>query len=90
MLFKDDKTARLDAETIRKGVGWYRWTHDLVEVTGKDALEVLNNIFVSNIGKVAAGRTKYTAMLNEDGEIIDDVIVMHMSDTGCQPFTDRA
>ena len=49
MLFKDDKTARLDAETIRKGVGWYRWTHDLVEVTGKDALEVLNNIFVSNI-----------------------------------------
>lgn len=80
MLFKDDKTARLDAETIRKGVGWYRWTHDLVEVTGKDALEVLNNIFVSNIGKVAAGRTKYTAMLNEDGEIIDDVIVMHMSE----------
>lgn len=80
MLFREDKTARLDAETIRRSVGWYRWTHDLVEVTGKDALEVLEKIFVSRISKVDTGRTKYTVMLNEDGEIIDDVIVMHMRD----------
>lgn len=80
MLFKDDKTARLDAETIRKSVGWYRWTHDLVEVTGSDAAEVLNWIYVSNIGKVPAGKTKYTTMLNEDGDIIDDVIIMRMTD----------
>ena len=45
MLFREDKTARLDAETIRRSVGWYRWTHDLVEITGKDALEVLNLIY---------------------------------------------
>ena len=80
MLFREDKLARLDAETIRKSVGWYRWTHDLVEVTGADALEVLEKIYVSSIAKVLPGRTKYTAMLNENGEIIDDVIVMHMSD----------
>jgi glycine cleavage system aminomethyltransferase T len=80
MLFKEDKTARLDAETIRRSVGWYRWTHDLVEITGKDALEVLEKIYVSRIAKVGTGRTKYTVMLNEDGEIIDDVIVMHMKD----------
>ena len=80
MLFKNDETARLDAVTIRENVGWYRWTHDLVEVTGNDALEVLEKIYVSNISKVAAGRTKYTTMLNDDGEIIDDVIVMHMSE----------
>lgn len=41
MLFREDKVARDDAEAIRKGVGFYRWTHDLVEITGKDALEVL-------------------------------------------------
>ena len=80
MLFREDKTARLDAETIRKSVGWYRWTHDLVEITGRDALEVLDFIYVSSISKVPAGKTKYTAMLNEAGEIIDDVIVMHMGD----------
>ena len=41
MLFKEDTVARADAMAIRKGVGFYRWTHDLVEVTGKDALDVL-------------------------------------------------
>ena len=80
MLFKEDKLARLDAETIRKSVGWYRWTHDLVEVTGADALEILEKIYVSSIGKVLPGKTKYTAMLDEKGEIIDDVIVMHMDE----------
>ena len=80
MLFREDKTARLDAETIRKSVGWYRWTHDLVEITGKDALEVLDLIYVSDMTKVPAGKTKYTCMLDEAGEIIDDVIVMHMSE----------
>lgn len=44
MLFKEDTVARADAMAIRKGVGFYRWTHDLVEVTGKDALEVLQNL----------------------------------------------
>lgn len=80
MLFKDDKRARLDAETIRKSVGWYRWTHDLVEVKGADALEALELIYVNNISKATPGRTKYTTMLNEKGEIIDDVIVMHMDE----------
>ncbi|MBQ1459573.1 MAG: aminomethyltransferase family protein [Oscillospiraceae bacterium] len=80
MLFKEDKLARLDAETIRRSVGWYRWTHDLVEITGAGALEILEKIYVSNISKVLPGKTKYTAMLDEKGEIIDDVIVMHMDE----------
>ena len=80
MLFREDKVARADAEAIRKGVGFYRWTHDLVEITGKDALEVLQKIYISDISKVAVGRSKYTASLDENGEIIDDVIVMHMAD----------
>ena len=80
MLFREDSTARLDAETIRKSVGWYRWTHDLVEVTGADALAALDRIYVSDMSKVPAGKTKYTCMLDDKGEIIDDVIVMHMAD----------
>ena len=69
MLFKEDKVARADAEAIRRGVGFYRWTHDLVEITGKDALEVLQKIYISDISKVAVGRSKYTASLDENGEI---------------------
>ena len=70
MLFREDQVARADAEAIRKGVGFYRWTHDLVEITGKDALEVLQKIYISDISKVAVGRSKYTASLDENGEII--------------------
>ena len=76
MLFREDNVARADADAIRKGVGFYRWTHDIVEITGKDALEVLQKIYISNISKVAVGRSKYTASLDENGEIIDDVIVV--------------
>ena len=43
MLFREDNVARADADAIRKGVGFYRWTHDIVEITGKDALEVLQS-----------------------------------------------
>ena len=41
MLFKEDTVARADAMAIRKGVGFYRWTHDLVEITGADAKTAL-------------------------------------------------
>ncbi len=51
MLFKEDKVARADAEAIRRGVGFYRWTHDLVEITGKNALEVLQKIYISDISR---------------------------------------
>ena len=51
MLFKEDKVARADAEAIRKGVGFYRWTHDLVEITGENALEVLQKIYISDISR---------------------------------------
>lgn len=54
MLFREDNVARADADAIRKGVGFYRWTHDIVEITGKDALEVLQKIYISNISKVAS------------------------------------
>ena len=67
MLFREDNVARADADAIRKGVGFYRWTHDIVEITGKDALEVLQKIYISNISKVAVGRSKYTASLDENG-----------------------
>lgn len=80
MLFKDDKAARAQHQAVRENAGWYRWTHDLVEVRGKDAEKFLDRLFVGAITRTPAGRTKYTTMLNEDGKIIDDTIVMHMEE----------
>ncbi len=80
MLFKEDSVARAQHQAVRENVGWFQWTHDLVEVTGADAGKFLDYLFVNSIYKAGVGRTKYTTMLNEDGKIIDDTIVMHMGE----------
>lgn len=80
MLFKEDLAARTQHQAVRENAGWYRWTHDLVEVTGPDAAVFLDYLFVNKIAKSPIGRTKYTTMLNEEGKIIDDTIVMHMGE----------
>lgn len=79
MLFREDKVARADAEAVRKNVGWYCWTHDLVEVRGKDAYDVLNYICVNNIS-TEPGVSRYTTMLDDNGKILDDTIVTCMGD----------
>ena len=45
MLFKEDKAARAEHQAVRENAGWYRWTHDLVEVTGKDQREIFRVSF---------------------------------------------
>ena len=79
MLFREDKVARADAEAVRKNVGWYCWTHDLVEVRGKDAHKLLDYICV-NVISDTVGVSKYTTMLNDEGKILDDTIVTCMAE----------
>ncbi len=76
----NDPVMRAQHEAVRNAVGWYCWTHFLLEVTGPDAAAFLDKIFVSSIAKTKVGRAKYTTMLNEDGIIIDDVIVFHIAE----------
>lgn len=79
MLFREDQVARADAEAVRNKVGWYCWTHDLVEVRGKDAHKLLNFICVNVISETV-GVSKYTTMLNDEGKILDDTIVTCMAE----------
>ena len=73
-----DQGARKDHETVRSRVGYYDFTHQLLEVSGIDARSFLSRMFVAAISKLKVGRAKYTTMLNEQGVIIDDVIVFRM------------
>jgi aminomethyltransferase len=76
----NDPVMRAQHEAVRNTAGWYCFTHYLLEVTGADATALLDKIYVSSIAKVKVGRAKYTCMLNEDGIIIDDVIVFHIDE----------
>lgn len=80
MLFQGDETARAQHAAVRNNVGWYRWNHDLVEVAGADAMRFLDYLCVNAIAQTPVGRSKYTTLLNDDGQIIDDVIVTHVGE----------
>jgi aminomethyltransferase len=73
-----DKKAQHDA--VRNSAGWYLFTHQIMEVTGEDATAFLDMIYVGPIAKAKIGAAKYTTMLNEDGNIIDDVIVFRLEE----------
>ncbi|MCD8155552.1 MAG: aminomethyltransferase family protein [Clostridiales bacterium] len=76
---KNDILARKEHEAIRNKVGYYDFTHKLLKVTGPDAEKFLDKIFVAAVSKAKVGEAKYSTMLNEDGIIIDDVIIFHIS-----------
>lgn len=77
---KNELSLRNEHEAIRNRVGFYNFTHQLLEVTGVEAGDFLDKMFVNSIGKTKVGSAKYTTMLNEDGVIIDDVIVFRIED----------
>ena len=75
-IFKDDAWKRAEHMAVRECAGYYLFTHQLMEVSGPDAVRFLDWIFPNDIANLASGRDRYTTMLNEQGEIIDDVVVM--------------
>ena len=79
-IFKNDEWKRSEHMAVRECVGYYLFTHQLMEVTGEEASKFLDYVFPNNIATLAVGRDRYTTMLNEDGEIIDDVVVMRMDE----------
>lgn len=46
-----------------------------VRVSGPDAFERLQSVLTNDLGKIAAGRAQYTHLLDEDGSVLDDIIV---------------
>ena len=79
-VYKYDDMKRSEHMAVRQTVGWYLWTHQLMEVKGPDAATFLDKIFANPIANLAVGRERYTTMLNEKAEIIDDVVVFRMEE----------
>lgn len=79
-VYKYDDMKRSEHMAVRQSVGWYFWTHQLLEITGTDAAKFLDYIYPNNIATLKVGKDRYTTMLNDDGEIVDDVIVMRLEE----------
>jgi aminomethyltransferase len=79
-IYKYDDMKRSEHMAVRRTVGWYLWTHQLMEVAGDDAAAFLDKIFPNNIAALKVGAERYTTMLDEGGDIIDDVVVFRMEE----------
>jgi len=69
-------------QAVRTKVGVFDISHmGQFIVSGPGAEAWLNEIFTNNISKLAPGQGQYTLMLNQDGGVIDDLIVYRTGET---------
>ncbi|MDJ0460776.1 glycine cleavage system aminomethyltransferase GcvT [Streptomyces sp. H27-C3] len=67
---------------VRTHAGLFDLSHmGEITVTGPQAAALLNHALVGNIGTVGLGRARYTMICQEDGGILDDLIVYRLADT---------
>lgn len=79
-VYKYDEMKRAEHMAVRTSVGWYYWTHQLLEVTGANAAAFLDRLYANPIANLKIGRERYTTMLNDAAEIIDDVVIFRFAE----------
>lgn len=68
-------------EWVRASCGLFDVSHmGQVMIKGAGALEFIEKLTPSNFSTLAVGHTKYTVLTNEQGGIIDDLMVNHAGD----------
>jgi aminomethyltransferase len=61
---------------VRTSAGWFDVTHlGRFELTGDGAEKALLGLLSNDITKVGPGQTQYTLLLNDNGGIVDDLVV---------------
>ena len=65
--------------TVRRSTGLFDVSHmSNVWISGKDAERLISLTTVEDASKIGDGRSQYTAILRENGTVIDDTIFMHL------------
>jgi aminomethyltransferase len=66
-------------QAVRHAVGIFDISHmGEIEVFGPEAEQWLNGLLTNNLSKLAVGEGQYTLMLNNEGGVIDDLIVYRL------------
>jgi len=61
---------------VRRSVGMFDVSHmTTVDISGEDALAFLQYLLANDVAKLSPGKVLYTAMLNHEGGVIDDLTV---------------
>lgn len=69
-------------QAVRESCGIFDVSHmGEIFVVGQQAKELLQYLTINDISKLSPGKGQYTAILNESGGIIDDLIVYQITDS---------
>lgn len=69
-----------ESRTVRDNAGLFDVSHmGQIEVKGEHALEQLQRLTPTDLASLEEGRVRYTVLLNENGGIIDDLLVYAVS-----------
>ena len=67
---------------VRQQVGVFDVSHlGKISVKGEGALNYLNQMLTNDLNRITAGQAQYSLLCNEDGGVVDDLIVYRNSDT---------
>jgi len=65
---------------VRQHAGMFDVSHmGVVDIQGKEAAAFLRRLVANNVDRLVAGKALYTCMLNEQGGVIDDLIIYHVT-----------
>lgn len=69
--------------SVRRDAGMFDVSHmTIVDVTGVQARDYLRYLLANDVAKLAEkGKALYSGMMNEDGGVVDDLIVYHFDST---------
>ena len=80
--FSKDFSCRAEIENVRNNVGLIDVsTLGKFRIFGPDALKALQRVYVGDMSKIPEGKIKYSAMCNDDGNLIDDGVIAKRGDT---------
>lgn len=67
---------------VRKAAGWFDVSHmTVVDLSGEHCRAFLRKLVANNVDKLkVSGKALYTCMLNEQGGVIDDLIIYFLSE----------
>ncbi len=71
----------IEHETVRNGIGVFDVSHmGEFLITGEKALELIQKVCSNDASKLVDGKAQYTCMPNQDGGIVDDLIVYRLGE----------
>lgn len=66
---------------VREAAGLFDLSHmGEIELTGRQAADALDHALSGKLSAVSVGRARYTMMCNEQGGVIDDLVVYRLAD----------